>query len=1504
MFSAALPIEKYTSDLSNVDISLIQKDVDRAAKDLELHPTRRKEIFNLLALTCNDKALIDPQWALLAGRLLMEVIHAEIPSTFGEATEKMEPILNPDYFQFVMKNKASLEAILIPENDFTFDCFAVATLRKSYLAHLKVDDQSLLMECPQYMYLRVATYLHYPDLNEIRRTYISLSNGYYSQATPTLFNSGMLRPQLSSCFLSSVSDDMRGITKAWHDQAVISKNSGGLGCDYSNIRHSEIGQHGFSRGLTPWLKISNEILKTVDQCFGPDTIVYSSKGPKRIKDILPGDKLVRENGSFGRVAKLLEYPVSEDVTLHSFKTQHAMEPVVVANCHPMLAFKYPSGSGSYKIIRERLDQGKIVPEYIDVGDLDKDYFVAIPIPVYERDLPCISLEDCRMYGILLGDGYINKKRNEYKVYLNDKSKKETCEFVEEYLQNRNIQFWVYKDKGCKSYGWAPSPKTFPFTRKMLYTNNGDKRICSTMLNLPVEKCLQIFKGVMETDGCYRTGGEIQIEQSSRHLADGIRFILLKAGIPTSGNVRDRVGNISILKRGDQITTQKVTYNLRIPKTDVICDLLDRDDPSAKLSYFVYDNKIWSRVTTNKILKRSDDTPVHIYDIEMENPEGVEENANYLTSVGLAHNGGKRKGSGTIYVRDWHVDVYEFIELRDEGPEDMRAKDLFLALMVSDLFMKRVRDDAKWSLFCPNKAKGLTEVWGDKFEQLYLKYEADNVATRTVNARDLWSHILNMQIKKGMPFILYMDACNSKSNQQHTGMVRCSNLCVAGNTQILTKEGYFPIRKLEGEKVKVWNGEEWSKVRVKKTGTNKDLIKVYLSDGSELECTPEHKFYVQKTYHGSSTEVPAGDLQVDDKLIKWDAPIFEIETDQKFPYPYTHGFYCGDGTDQVRNGKRMPRLTLYGEKIALKTHLDYTSKGNVLDQEHSSHQKLNLGLSPKLKPKYTVPLNYSIKTRLQWFAGLCDADGTIARNGTNESLQVGSIDKKFLLKVKLMLTTLGVHSKVTLCHPAKKRLMPDGKGGQKEFDCQPFYRLIVSSYYLQRLLEQGLEFHRLKVEVREPQRAADTFVKVVKIEDASQGVDTFCFTEPKRHMGVFNGILTGQCTEIALNTGPDNLGNEEIASCTLSSVAIAKCVKYGADNKPYFDFDMLERLTAEVVRNLNMVIDRNYYPEDIPEIRYSNMRHRPLGIGVQGYADAVALLDMTWVQANPDFDPEKDQPESKYVLSTTLKEFNAQVFETMYYAAIRESIELAKVFGSYKTFTGSPASKGKFQFDMWGWSPGATSRYGTDKWQSLRDAMKRFGLRNSTLLSIMPTASSAHILGNQEACEPFTELIFARTVLSGQFMLINKHIVRDLKEIGMWTDETIKTIINTRSLDGLTTLDPVTSDRLDYIKLKYLTVFEIPQKAILQLGADRGKFICQTESRNCFMARPTRTKLNAYHFYAWAAGLKTGMYYLRQRSLADPINFSADTKIIPTGGPKKFAKGNVVCTDEVCLSCNA
>lgn len=808
MYSLLTPrqiLVKYSQDLPSVDLKIVEKDILAANLFFENEENSIdaiETVLEQLAMVCNDKTLIDPQWALLAGRLQMEIIHRLVPSSFSEATKSMQPILNKDYFNFVMFHARDLDEIVRADNDFKFDIFSTSTLRKSYLAHVKKDDKSFLMETPQYMYLRVATFLRRPKIEDIKNVYTSLSNGDYAHATPTLFNAGMLKPQMSSCFLHSVEDSMPSISKAWHDQAIISMNSGGIGSDYSRLRHSEIGQHGFSRGIVPWLKITNEILKTVDQ------------------------------------------------------------------------------------------------------------------------------------------------------------------------------------------------------------------------------------------------------------------------------------------------------------------------------------------------------------------------------------GGKRKGSGTMYLTDWHMDVFEFVELKDEGPEDMRAKDLFLALMISDLFMKRVENDEVWSLFCPNKAIGLVDTYGEKFEELYERYEAQKLFSTQVRARELWQHILNMQIKKSAPFILYKDACNLKSNQKNSGMVRCSNLC------------------------------------------------------------------------------------------------------------------C----------------------------------------------------------------------------------------------------------------------------------------------------------------------------------------------------------------------------EITLNTS-----SEEIASCILSSTALNRCVEYNPDTgRPFFNFDKLERLVAEQVHNLNKVIDYNYYPDNIPEIKRSNMRHRPLGMGVQGLADTFTLLDISWVIPNPKPINEDDL----WIANPKARKLNDQIFETMYFAAVAASVELARIKGPYPSFPGSPASKGEFQFDMWGVKVGdRPSRYTRDQWESLRENMMKYGLRNSTLMAIMPTASSAHILGNIEACEPLGELIYARSVLAGQFMLVNKHLVRDLKALNMWSDETIKSIISNRGSMRDVSL-PETDPRflrLCDLKMKYLTVFEIPQKVNLQLTADRGRFICQTQSSNCFMAKPTRTKLNAYHFYGWKLGLKTGMYYLRQKALTDPINFASDTKIIPDAGEeakepvtkrRKWDPNTVSCNpDGVCMACN-
>jgi ribonucleoside-diphosphate reductase alpha chain len=463
-------------------------------------------------------------------------------------------------------------------------------------------------------------------------------------------------------------------------------------------------------------------------------------------------------------------------------------------------------------------------------------------------------------------------------------------------------------------------------------------------------------------------------------------------------------------------------------------------------------------------------------------------------------GGKRKGAFAIYLEPWHADIFDFLDLKkNHGKEEQRARDLFFALWVSDLFMERVQANGDWSLFCPNEAPGLADVWGDDFEALYEKYEAEGRARKTIKAQDLWFAILSSQVETGTPYMLYKDHANRKSNQQNLGTIRSSNLC----------------------------------------------------------------------------------------------------------------------------------------------------------------------------------------------------------------------------------------------------------------------------------------------------------------------------------------------TEIIEYTAPD-----EVAVCNLASIALPKFVKDGV-----FDHQRLYDVTKVVTRNLNKIIDINYYP--VEEARRSNTRHRPIGIGVQGLADAFILCGLPF-----------DSVEAQVM--------NREIFETIYFAALTSSMESATVEGPYETFPGSPASKGILQFDMWGVTP--SSRW---DWTELKAAIKKNGIRNSLLLAPMPTASTSQILGNNECFEPYTSNIYTRRVLSGEFTIVNQHLLRDLVQLGIWNDQLKnKIIVANGSIQNIDEI-PVR------LKEVYKTAWEIKQKTVLDMSADRGAFICQSQSLNVFMAEPNFAKLSSMHFYAWKKGLKTGMYYLRTKAAAEAIKFTVE-----------------------------
>lgn len=361
-----------------------------------------------------------------------------------------------------------------------------------------------------------------------------------------------------------------------------------------------------------------------------------------------------------------------------------------------------------------------------------------------------------------------------------------------------------------------------------------------------------------------------------------------------------------------------------------------------------------------------------------------------------------------------------------------------------------------------------------------------------------------------------------------------------------------------------------------------------------------------------------------------------------------------------------------------------------------------------------------------------------------------------------------------------------------------------------------------------------------------------------------------CTEIVEYTAPD-----ETAVCNLASISLSKMVTPAAnysDQPGHFDLKKLKEIAEVATKNLNKIIDRNFYP--IQEARNSNMRHRPIGIGVQGLADAFQMLKLPF-----------DSPEAAAL--------NKDIFEAIYFGACSASCELAAKEGPYETYEGSPASKGQLQFDLWGVEP--SPRW---DWATLKANIAEHGMRNSLLLAPMPTASTAQILGNNESTEPFTSNIYSRRVLAGEFTIVNKHLLRELTNAGLWNESMRNRII----ADGGSVQN--VPDIPKRIRDVYKTVWEIPQRVILDMAADRGGFICQSQSLNVHMAEPTSKRLTSMHFYAWQKGLKTGMYYLRTRPKADAIKFTVDQQQLTAD--RKAAAQKVVEAedDEICLSCGA
>uniref|UniRef100_A0A6C0H6R1 ribonucleoside-diphosphate reductase n=1 Tax=viral metagenome TaxID=1070528 RepID=A0A6C0H6R1_9ZZZZ len=721
------------------------------------------------------------EYGQLASRIIISNLHKSTMECFSEVMESLYnntdkagapmPVIADDIMEIIRTNKDTLNFAIEYSRDYLFDYFGYKTLEKGYLLKLldKQTGKMNVVERPQHLYMRVAVGIHKGDIEAVVKTYHYISQHYYTHASPTMFNASTRLAALSSCYLMGSFDAIEGIYKTITDCARISKLGGGIGVHISNIRAKGSiirGTNGVSDGIIPMIKVYNSTAAYVNQCITPDTIVYSKDGFKRMDEITTNDYLITNDGSFKKVNEVIVNIKNE--SLYVIENHASVDPLKCTGEHDIYVIKDNLGAGR---VRDLVMRGMRKPEFIPASQVKMGYYMGYPMPTYEVDIPEISKEQCRLYGIFVGDGSIiqSSTTTRYQVTLNNKKKLSTKAFVIDFLNKCDIHYWIANE--CEisfAYNQTNIAKT-GIRKDMLYDDHHDKFIDQRFLHLPKEKASMLLKGLLETDGCQTTTC-LWYMTTDKNLVYSIKYLLLRFGILTSCQTVNKVGQVmNYNKRGHPIISRKICYNLRIPKVQVLKDLGIKTEFECqqKVNYFEADGILYTRIKNIQKVHYAGD----VYDFNMI------DNHNYLTDMGLVHNSGKRKGSFALYTEPWHADILEFLDLKkNQGHDDVRARDLFYALWTPDLFMKQVEADGDWYLMCPDECPGLTNAYGEAFEALYLKYVEEKRYKRVVKAQEVWKKVLDAQIETGVPYIGYKDSVNRKCNQKSLGTIKSSNLC--------------------------------------------------------------------------------------------------------------------------------------------------------------------------------------------------------------------------------------------------------------------------------------------------------------------------------------------------------------------------------------------------------------------------------------------------------------------------------------------------------------------------------------------------------------------------------------------------------------------------------------------------------------------------------------------------------------------------------------------------------
>jgi ribonucleoside-diphosphate reductase alpha subunit len=1135
-------ISKLTEGLSNsVDVTKVAQQVFSSIYDgINTH-----EIDTLSAEICIGMITSDPDYEILATRITASNIQKRAANNFHIAMRKLHKagIVTHEVLEVSSKVKDDIK----PERDYDFGYFGLKTLEKGYLQ--KIDGE--IIETPQYMYMRVAIGIHGHDTERVLETYDALSKGLFIHATPTLFNAGTPRPQMSSCFVAGT--------------AVFTTNRGPVPIEEVCIGDNVVTHTG---SIKPVLQTHKNLLgdRTLFDVKIYKTPGFQVTGNHRFWSITKEQLHWKDEPQWNsiehlRVGDWISIPKTNLNTVYEILDMYELLKDENGAEHWTYSFEF-DGTKMRRLTH-------FTSEYRPNG-------ITLKGEWFERYIK-VDEDFAWFIGSWYGDGCITYQRS------SAKSKRTPTHRGISFAQNPNNTTFIEKIEkiGCKYLGvHACISKSKKRNCLSISFNNSaignafnilfgrwssGKFLWPNMYSWNRNMVSAFIGGLVSTDGCCTLRGNVTVQLTNQPLIKSIFHLSRSVGLDTSLTVgskpyKDRkqyIGRIQfpwipeimkwVYKHYDDnrlYKSERANTTLEIDgkiflrinaKTRVKDNLPEfvytlgvKDDHSYTVqgviaeNCFLIANKedsidgIYDTVKEcARISKWAGGIGLHIHDVRANKSHIRGTNGTsdgiipmlrvYNSTARYVNQAGRRKGSIAVYLEPWHADILDFLEIRlNQGDEEARCRDLFSAMWIPDLFMKRVESGGNWSLFCPDQAKGLSDVYGKEFEDLYEKYEAEGLARKVVPASEVWKAIIKSQSETGTPYMLYKDACNEKSNHKHVGTIKSSNLC---------------------------------------------------------------------------TEI-----------------------------------------------------------------IEYTDK-------------------------------------------------------------------------------------------------------------------------------------------------------------------------------------------------------DETAVCNLASIALPKYVDV---EKKEFNHEELHRVTKMVTRNLNKVIDKNFYPTENGE--RSNMRHRPIGIGVQGLADVFIMLRMSFG-------------------SDESRKLNRDIFETIYHASLESSCELAEMYGTYETFKGSPFSQGILQFDMWDRDPKFSGRY---DWNAMRELVKK-GTRNSLLLAPMPTASTSQILGNNECFEPYTTNIYLRRTLAGEFVVVNKHLVNDLKERGLWSKEMKDLMVKANgSVQNII-------DIPDDLKELYKTVWEMSQKTIIDMAADRGVYIDQSQSMNLFVESPTLSKLSSMHMYAWKTGLKTGMYYLRSKAKARPIQFSLEAE---------------------------